>query len=88
VIFDVAVVVALKPVVNDPQGLTVRAGLHQLGFDAVSDVRVGKQIALTLEAPDEQTARELTVQMCETLLRNPVIEDYDITVVEQAAAVR
>jgi phosphoribosylformylglycinamidine synthase subunit PurS len=77
-IFTAHVVVTLKPVVNDPQGLVVRSGLHHLGFDGVGDVRVGKYIELTVDAADEGTAREQVTQMCEKLLRNPVIEDYEI----------
>ena len=86
--FDVAIAVTLKPVVNDPQGLVVRSGLHHLGFDGVGDVRVGKYIELTVAAADEATAREQVTQMCERLLRNPVIEDYRIEVITSAAAVR
>jgi phosphoribosylformylglycinamidine synthase subunit PurS len=88
VTFTVEVVVTLKPVVNDPQGLVVRSGLHQLGFTGVGDVRVGKYIELTVDAVDEATAREQVTQMCERLLRNPVIEDYRIEVITPAAAVR
>ncbi|HXZ98845.1 MAG TPA: phosphoribosylformylglycinamidine synthase subunit PurS [Candidatus Binatia bacterium] len=76
--FLAEVVVSLKPVVNDPQGLTVRAGLHQLGFTEVSDVRVGKHISLEMEADTEEGARRRVTEMCEKLLRNPVIEDYAI----------
>ena len=72
------VVTSLKPVVNDPQGLTVRAGLHQLGFAEVSEVRVGKHIALEVDADSEASARRRVAEMCERLLRNPVIEDYRI----------
>jgi phosphoribosylformylglycinamidine synthase PurS subunit len=88
VTFTVSVVVALKEVVNDPQGLVVRAGLHQLGFEGVRDVRVGKNIVLTLDAINADEARQLTVQMCERLLRNPVIEDYSIDVVESLEPAR
>jgi phosphoribosylformylglycinamidine synthase len=77
-IFAVEVAVTLKPVVNDPQGLVVRDGLRQLGFAQVLSARVGKVIALELEAPSEDEARALVVDMCEKLLRNPVIEDYHI----------
>jgi phosphoribosylformylglycinamidine synthase subunit PurS len=87
-IFAAQVVVTLKPVVNDPQGLVVRSGLRQLGFTGVGDVRVGKYIELTIEAEDEAQAREQVTQMCERLLRNPVIEDYRIEVLTPAAAVR
>jgi phosphoribosylformylglycinamidine synthase subunit PurS len=79
VTFDVAITVTLKPVVNDPQGLVVQSGLRQLGFGSVDKVRVGKYIELTVDADDEAAARDQVTQMCEKLLRNPVIEDYDIT---------
>jgi phosphoribosylformylglycinamidine synthase len=85
-IFAVEVVVTLKPVVNDPQGLVVRDGLRQLGFAQVRSARVGKVIALELEAASEPEAREATVRMCEKLLRNPVIEDYKIESVAPAEA--
>ena len=69
------VVVTLKPVVNDPQGLTVRAGLHRLDFGEVEDVRVGKFIELTLTAADEAEGRRRVSEMCRKLLANHVIED-------------
>jgi len=77
-LFAVEVAVTLKPVVNDPQGLVVRDGLRQLGFSQVRSARVGKVIALEIEADSEQRARDDVVQMCEKLLRNPVIEDYHV----------
>jgi phosphoribosylformylglycinamidine synthase PurS subunit len=84
--FAAEVVVSLKPVVNDPQGLTVRAGLLQLGFAEVSEVRVGKHLTVTLEADSESTARDRVAAMCEKLLRNPVIEDYAISLREAEPA--
>jgi len=77
-IFAAEVVVDLKGVVNDPQGLTVRDALRSLGFDQVRSARVGRVIRLELEAADEGAARAAVVEMCEKLLRNPVIEDYAI----------
>ena len=77
--FAVEVIVALKPVVNDPQGLVVRDSLHRLGFAGVRKVRVGKYIELEVEADDEATARDQVEQMCEQLLRNTVIEDSRIS---------
>jgi phosphoribosylformylglycinamidine synthase PurS subunit len=76
--FSVEVVVALKPVVNDPQGLVVRDGLHRLGFSGVRSVRVGKHLELEVDADDEGSARAQVEAMCEQLLRNPVIEDSRI----------
>jgi len=83
--FAAEVVVDLRPEVNDPQGLTVRDGLRSLGFSQVRSARVGKVIRLELEASDEASAQAAVVDMCEKLLRNPVIEDYAI---ESLAAVQ
>jgi phosphoribosylformylglycinamidine synthase subunit PurS len=72
------VVVTLKPVVNDPQGLTIRGGLHALGFEKVTDVRSGKYLLLTLDEPDEARARQQVEAMARQLLANEVIEDFRI----------
>jgi len=77
--FAVEVVVALKPVVNDPQGLVVRDGLHRLGFPQVRSVRVGKYLELEVEVDDEASVRVQVEAMCEQLLRNTVIEDSRIS---------
>ena len=68
--------VTLKPVVLDPQGSAVLGGLHTLGFESVSAVRVGKYLEITLSAPDQTSAQEAVQQMCSKLLANPVIEQY------------
>jgi phosphoribosylformylglycinamidine synthase len=70
------VIVTPKPVVNDPQGLTVKQGLASLGFRDVADVRVGKYIELTLEGTSEHEARRQVEEMCRQLLANHVIEDF------------
>jgi len=79
------VIVSLKPVVNDPQGLVVRDGLHRLGFAEVRAARVGKHIELEIDAADEASARAAVDRMCETLLRNPVIEDHRISALQRVA---
>jgi phosphoribosylformylglycinamidine synthase subunit PurS len=84
-IWQAEVVVHLKPVVNDPQGLVVRDGLRRMGFGGVGSVRVGKHIVLEVDAPDELAARTAMAEMCERLLRNPVIEDYRIDTVRPMA---
>jgi phosphoribosylformylglycinamidine synthase, purS protein len=70
------VYVTLKPVVNDPPGLTIRDGLHNLGYDNVKAVRVGKYIQTYLEAETQDGAYTAIDSMCRRLLANPVIEDY------------
>jgi phosphoribosylformylglycinamidine synthase len=77
--FAVEVIVALKPVVNDPQGLVVRDSLHRLGFAGVRAVRVGKYLELEVEGDDEESVRAQVEGMCEQLLRNTVIEDSRIS---------
>ena len=70
------VIVTPKPVVNDPQGLTVKQGLASLGFREVTDVRIGKYIEINLEGTTEHEARQRVEEMCRQLLANHVIEDF------------
>ncbi|HEX4216125.1 MAG TPA: phosphoribosylformylglycinamidine synthase subunit PurS [Candidatus Dormibacteraeota bacterium] len=74
------VTVLPKPLINDPQGVTVRQGLHHLGFDEVEDCRVGKYIELTLDSESESSGRNRVMEMCQRLLANGVIEDYALEV--------
>ena len=74
--FLARVYVTLKPTVNDPQGLTVRGGLHALGFASVVSVRAGKYMEIRLDAPDRAAAEAQVTEMCRKLLANPVIEDF------------
>ena len=68
-----------KPEILDPQGKAVHGARPRLGFNAVSDVRQGKRFELEVEAADEATLAEIH-QLAETLLSNPVIEDYAVRV--------
>jgi len=70
------VYVTLKPTVNDPQGLTIKGALHNLGFASVEDVRAGKYIEVRIEEKDLNQARKQVDEMCRKLLANPVIENY------------
>ncbi len=78
--------VMLKPLVNDPQGLAVRDGLHTLGFEQVEGVRVGKRIEVTLDAESRAAAEQSVREMCDKLLANPVIESFEFEVSEVTAA--
>jgi phosphoribosylformylglycinamidine synthase len=70
--------VTLKEGVLDPQGKAVHQGLNNLGFDSVTDVRMGKLIQLQFAAPSTQKAQELVEQMSQKLLANPIIEKFKI----------
>lgn len=75
----VVVDVMPKPEILDPQGKAVHGALPRLGFNAVTDVRQGKRFELEVEVADEATLAEVH-QLAETLLSNPVIEDYSVRV--------
>jgi phosphoribosylformylglycinamidine synthase len=70
------VLVRPKAGILDPQGQAVERALPALGFDGVRHVNVGRLIELDVEDP------ALLPQMCERLLTNPLIEDYEIEGVE------
>ena len=78
--------VMLRPLINDPQGLAVRDGLHSLGFDGVTAVRVGKRIDITMDAASGADAEAKVRAACEKLLANPVIEDFELEVAEVTPA--
>ena len=71
--------IGLKKGVLDSQGKAAHHTLDTLGFkEVVADVRIGKQIIMKLNTTDENEARKQAEKMCEDLLCNTVIEDYEI----------
>ena len=75
----VVVDVMPKPEILDPQGKAVLGALPRLGFDGVTDVRQGKRFELEVDEADEATLAEVR-EIAETLLSNPVIEDFTVRV--------
>jgi len=73
--------ISLKAGVLDSQGKAVHHALDSLHFKGVSDVRVGKQIVLKLDMDDTTKAMAEAQRMCEDILANTVIEDYEIELV-------
>jgi len=72
------VLVRPKEGILDPQGAAVEASLRTLGF-AVSDARVGRLVEVDVDAADADEARARVDEMCKSLLANPLIESYEIT---------
>jgi len=66
------VLVRPKEGILDPQGVAVQRALPALGFEGVANVHIGRLIELDVEDPSQLEA------MCQTLLVNPLIEDYEI----------
>jgi len=78
----VVVDVMPKPEILDPQGKAVHGALPRLGFEGVSDVRQGKRFELELEGEVTEERLAQIRGAAETLLSNPVIEDYTVRVEE------
>jgi len=78
--FRVEVRVTPRAGILDPQGKAVHGALHSLEFPEVEDVRIGRLIKLQLQAATESEARGRIEAMCQSLLANPVTEDYEITI--------
>lgn len=74
--------ISLKAGVLDSQGKAVHHALESIHFNNVKDVRVGKQIVLKLDETDEPKAMADITRMCEDLLANTVIEDYEIELIK------
>jgi phosphoribosylformylglycinamidine synthase len=70
--------VYLKPGVLDVQGKAVEAALHGLGWNGVSNARVGRTIEFDLAGDDRAAAEAEVKAMCEKLLANTVIEGYRV----------
>ena len=74
--------ISLKPTVNDPEGLTIKGGLHSLGFSSVDSVRAGKYMEIRIDAKDKAEAEAQVTEMCKKLLANPVIEEFRFEIEE------
>ena len=64
----------------DPQGKAVLGGLSNLGLNSVTDVRVGKNVTLQVEANSPDEAKEIAEDASKKLLANPVMEYFELEV--------
>jgi phosphoribosylformylglycinamidine synthase len=64
----------------DPQGKAVLGGFNNLGLSAISDVRIGKNISLQIEAPTIESAKQIAEDAAKKLLANPVMEMFEVTI--------
>ena len=72
------VLVRPKEGILDPQGAAVEQSLRKLGFE-VSDARIGRLVEVDVAAESAEEARAQVDEMCKSLLANPLIESYEIT---------
>jgi phosphoribosylformylglycinamidine synthase len=78
------IVVFPRREILDPQGKAIRGALERLGFAGVEDVRAGKSFDLEFAAANATEARQRLLAMCDRLLVNPVVEDFEIVLQEAA----
>jgi phosphoribosylformylglycinamidine synthase len=76
--YKATISITLRPSILDPEGKTVQQALANLGYDAVEQVRMGKQAEVWIDADNEAEARRIATEACENLLANPVTENFDI----------
>jgi phosphoribosylformylglycinamidine synthase subunit PurS len=74
----VRVLVRPKEGILDPQGQAVERALPALGYEGVSNVRIGRLIELEVDGGDAETVAASVREMCERLLANPLIESYQV----------
>jgi len=75
------ITVTLRNGVLDPQGKAIASALASLNFEGIEGVRQGKIFDVVLQEQDEGKARKSLQEMCEKLLANTVIENYQIDIV-------
>ena len=74
------VLVRLKKGLLDPQGKAVQGALNSLGYKGATKVRVGKLIELEMEGENTNNMEAAVQEMCQKLLSNPVIEDFEVKI--------
>ena len=79
-IYNVQVKVMPLKELLDPQGKAVMGGLGNLGLKEVSDVRIGKNITLQIDAASPEAAKTVAEEAAKKLLANPVMEYFEINI--------
>ncbi len=86
--FQLEIRVKPRPGLLNPEGKAIHHALNSLGWDEVSDVRVGKTIYVDLDAESPEAAVEAAEAMCRKILANPVTENFEVALVGEAEAAR
>ena len=79
-IYSVVVDVTLRDGIADPEGATIERALPALGFSGISSMRSGKSFSFTVDAVNEEAARDTALSVAERLLSNPVIERSSVRI--------
>ncbi|MCI0716814.1 MAG: phosphoribosylformylglycinamidine synthase subunit PurS [Chlorobi bacterium] len=72
--------VTLRKSILDPQGKAVEHSIQSLGYKNVKDTRIGKFIELEIDSNSEVEAKKIIDEVCNKLLANPIMEDYEFEI--------
>tara|TARA_B100000609_G_C16772542_1_gene212599 strand:- start:144 stop:404 length:261 start_codon:yes stop_codon:yes gene_type:complete len=78
--FEVKVFISLRPSVLDPAGEAIKSASAKLGVEGINSLRIGKLIEVSLEAREEEDAKEKIELLCDRLFANKVIEDFEYSI--------
>lgn len=78
----VTVTINRRHEIADPEGTTVRRALHDLEYTEVAEVRMDRVIHMEIDGDDSDEIKARVEQMCRQVLANPVMEDFEVEVVE------
>lgn len=80
---EIDVTIKLKQGVTDPEGENTKKALNLLGFRTVHGVKTMKTFRIEVESVDKEQTKIEVAEMCRKLLANPVIHDYELSVVKR-----
>lgn len=78
--YSVEVRITPRKGILDPEGETIARALENLGYEGVTSVRAGRLVRMEVESASEDDARSRVEKMCEELIANPVIEDFEVLI--------
>lgn len=81
--YEAKIKIGLKKGVSDPEGKNTLKALHLLGFENVKDAKIIRTIDLLIDGKNKEEVEKKVEQMCQRLLTNPVIHQYDIEIVKK-----
>jgi phosphoribosylformylglycinamidine synthase len=81
--FEAKVTVQLKKGISDPEGVNTLKAIHLLGFPKVQNVKTIRTFDIFIDGEDKNQVKKDVEQICQRLLTNPVIHQYEITIEEK-----
>ena len=79
-IYKFEVKILYKDNVNDPEGLTISDSANRIGFSEVKSIRSGKIFIIEIETDNEKNAKNITEEISDKLLSNPIIEKFSFNI--------